>query len=47
MLKREYLSGPHSSERDDEFSRREIELAERFRAIGHPPSYPPHFFWSL
>ncbi|AGN34422.1 hypothetical protein RHXG_00046 [Rhizobium phage RR1-A] len=47
MLKKEYLSASTSNKRDDDFAAREIALAERFRAIGAEPSYPPHFFWSL
>lgn len=47
MLKKEYLSAPTSNKRDDDFAAREAALAERFRAIGAEPSYPPYFFWSL
>ncbi|CUX63548.1 hypothetical protein [Agrobacterium genomosp. 13] len=47
MLKRQYLTAPSSKERDNDFAAREIALAERFRAIGAEPSYPPHFLWSL
>ena len=46
-LKRRYLSGPSNDRRDNLFLCEEIALADRFKAIGHPPSYPSGFLESL
>lgn len=46
-LKRRYLAGLSSERRDNLFLSEEIAIAYRFKAIGHPPSYPSDFLESL
>lgn len=45
-LKRRYENGARSDARDEDFAQEEAALVDRFRAIGHAPSYPDGFLES-